>query len=117
MCLSLTGDLPSVRSGRQGFCVCLSLTGDLPSVWSGRQGFCVCLSLTGDLPSVRSGRQGLCTCVCMCIYYLTSLWLQLCACCWVVMQVYSVIVFCRGKYPDGRNDQLHIKKKDENGIV
>ena len=36
-----------------------SLTGDLPSVRSGRQGCVrVCLSLTGDLPSVRSGRQG-----------------------------------------------------------
>ena len=41
VCFSLTGDLPFVRSGRQG-CVCVY----------------VCFSLTGDLPFVRSGRQG-----------------------------------------------------------
>ena len=42
-------------------CLCFSLTGDLPFVRSGRQGsvcVCLCLSLTGDLPFVRSGRQG-----------------------------------------------------------
>ena len=39
-------------------CVCVSLTGDLPSVRSCRQG----VSPTGDLPSVRSCRQG-CVCV------------------------------------------------------
>ena len=41
MCFSLTGNLPFVRSGRQG-CMCAY----------------VCFSLTGDLPFVRSGRQG-----------------------------------------------------------
>ena len=42
-------------------CLCFSLTGDLPFVRSGRQGsvcVCLCFSLTGDLPFVRSGRQG-----------------------------------------------------------
>ena len=50
--------------------VCLSLTGDLPFVRSGRQRrVCVyvCFSLTGDLPFVRSGRQG-----CVCVYMFLS---------------------------------------------
>ena len=74
VCFSLTGDLPFVRSGRQGcMCVyvCFSLTGDLSFVRSGRQGIMcvyVCFSLTGDLPFVRSGRHG-----CMCVYVCFSL--------------------------------------------
>ena len=50
VCFSLTGDLPFVRSGRQG-CVCVY----------------VCFSLTGEVPFVRSGRQRH-VCVYTCVF-------------------------------------------------